>query len=324
MASPNQNRDIVVVGASAGGIEALTSLIGALPTNLRATVLVAQHLQPFFPSQLPELLSSRTGWPAAYGVHGAALVPGHVIVAPPDTHLTLGTGHVRVVRGPRENGQRPAVDALFRSAARAYGPRVIGVVLTGYLDCGTAGLLSIKARGGLALVQDPLEAHVPDMPRSAIAHAPVDHVATLKELASLITRAVDEPAAAEPRPPSTGVLQIEGEIPGGASDIVCPSCQGRLSEATEGSFTGFRCHVGHAFGFQGLVAEQAEEVERVLWAAVRALEEAGTVARRAAAIAPASIRPRLLEKADTQFLYADRIRQILLSPQLLERMDAHP
>jgi two-component system chemotaxis response regulator CheB len=322
MATAKQNRDIVVIGASAGGVEALSELISALPKDLPATLLIVQHLQAFFPSKLPELLASRSGMHVSYAVHGMPISPGEIVVAPPDNHLTVRPGYLQVVRGPRENGHRPSVDALFRTAARAYGPRVIGVVLTGWLDCGTAGLLSIKARGGIALVQDPAQANVPDMPKSAIAHVQVDHVARLRELAADIARYVSEPAGEAPEQVAASLLQLEGEEPAAPADIVCPSCQGRLTEATLNGFAYFRCHVGHSFTLQSVTAEQADQMERALWAAVRALEEGGTIARRIAKAALPNMRPRLLEKADVQFLHADRIRQILLSPDLLVKMDA--
>ncbi|MDB4990676.1 MAG: CheB methylesterase, partial [Myxococcaceae bacterium] len=176
------HRDILVFGASAGGIEALVEILANLPPDLPATLFVVQHLSPAYQSRLPELLSRGTPFRALYPVHGQEIAPGHIYVAPPDNQLLLRQGYVQVNRGPKENGHRPSVDALFRSAARAYGPRVIGVVLSGFLDCGTAGLMSIKARGGLAVVQDPDEAFAAEMPRSAINHVRVDHICKLKEM----------------------------------------------------------------------------------------------------------------------------------------------
>ena len=147
-----------MVGASSGGIEALSQLVAGLPADLPAAVFLVLHMQPGFRSVLPELLSRRGPLRAAHAIHGEPIVPGRIYLAPPDNHLTLRPGGLQVVRGPKENGHRPSIDALFRTASVAYGPRVIGVVLTGYLDCGTAGLLSIKARGGKAIVQDPRDA----------------------------------------------------------------------------------------------------------------------------------------------------------------------
>src|SRR5438067_9132194 len=169
------NHDTIVIGASAGGVEVLLKLAGALPADLPASIFLVIHTLPGHRSELPELLSRRGPLPARHPMHGEKIAPGHIYVAPPDNHLLLRQGSMEVVRGARENGHRPAADALFRSAAAAYGPRVIGVVLSGYQNCGTAGMMSIKARGGLAVVQDPETATAPDMPTSVIDKVPVDH-----------------------------------------------------------------------------------------------------------------------------------------------------
>ena len=161
-------RDIVVIGASAGGIEALGLLVRQLPPELGAAVFVVLHLAPDHKSVLPRILSAAGPLPAKHAVDGEAVVPNRIYVARPDHHMVIQDSHVRVIRGPRENGHRPAIDPLFRSAAYTFGPRVIGVVLSGSLDDGTAGLVSIKHQGGLALVQDPNEAMVDSMPRSAL------------------------------------------------------------------------------------------------------------------------------------------------------------
>ena len=187
-------RDIVVVGGSEGGTQALLAFVAGLPADLPAAVFATLHTHAGTESKLADLLTRRGPLRARLAIHGEPIVPGRIYVAPPDNHLLLRPGYVQVVRGPKENGFRPAVDPLFRTASIAYGPRVIGVVLTGNLDCGTAGLLSIKARGGLALVQEPREAAVPEMPRSAIDHVAIDHVATLTELAVLVSKLVVTPA----------------------------------------------------------------------------------------------------------------------------------
>src|SRR5688500_13070138 len=157
-------RDILVIGASSGGLEVLKGLLGGLPAGLPASVFVVLHMAAHHPSRLPELLSRVCPLPVAHAVDGEPIVPGRVYVAPPDNHLLLMPDQVRLTNGPKENRARPAVDALFRSAAQAFGPRVVGVVLTGQLDDGTAGLWAIKDRGGLAAVQDPEEASAPSMP----------------------------------------------------------------------------------------------------------------------------------------------------------------
>jgi two-component system chemotaxis response regulator CheB len=191
------HRDIVVVGASAGGIEALRELFAGLPPNFGAPVFVVLHLPAEAGSMLPEILSRAGPLPAVNPQDGDPILPGRVYVAPPDQHLLLEPGRVRLQRGPKEHRHRPAVDPLFRTAARAYGDRVVGVILTGALDDGTAGLLEIKKAGGLAVVQDPAGAVAPGMPRSALANVEVDHKLRLREIAPLLTRIVAEPASAD-------------------------------------------------------------------------------------------------------------------------------
>ena len=317
-------RDVVVVGASSGGFEALGALVSALPADFPAAVFVVLHVQPGFASTLPEQFSRRGPLRAAHAIHGEPIVPGRIYLAPPDNHLMLRPGYVQVVRGPKENGHRPAVDALFRTAATAYGPRVIGVVLTGYLDCGTAGLLSIKARGGVAVVQDPRDAEVPEMPASAIRHAPVDHVAALRDIPALVARLVEETAGPWPNHLPGTLAEVEGDELGVGADIVCPICQGRLTETQVNGYQMFRCHVGHSFSLESVAAEQAEEVERALWSAARALEESATLSARLAATSTTSLRPRFAEREQTQMRDAALIRQILLAGGVLRRTDAGP
>jgi len=315
-------RDIVVVGASEGGIDALSGFVAALPSELPAAVFVAVHSRPGPENGLPELLTRRGPLRARYAIHGDRIVKGRIYVAPPDTHLQLRPGYVQVVRGPKENGFRPSVDALFRTASIAYGPRVIGVLLTGNLDCGTAGLLSIKARAGLALVQDPREAAVPAMPRSAIQHVTVDHVAGVASLARLVaTRAAESPDRALEKVPLE-IAELEGDELGVSAEIVCPICQGKLTETIVGGFSSFRCHVGHSFSLESMAAEQAEEVERALWASVRALEESSRLARRLAASTLGEMQRRFAEKEETQMQQADVIRRLLLAGEMLTERDA--
>jgi two-component system chemotaxis response regulator CheB len=324
MAVPREadGHDIVVIGASTGGIHALFELVANLPPDLGAAVFIVIHSHPDSASQLPELLSRRGPIPATHALHGESILRTHIYVAPPDTHVLVRPGRLEVVRGAKENGHRPAVDVLFRTAAASYGPRVVGIVLTGHLDCGTAGLLSIKTRGGISVAQDPREAVAPSMPRSAIEHAAVDHVATLREIPGLLAELVKQPAGTWPAPLPPAIARIEGGELGTAAEIVCPACQGKLTVGQVNDFNVFRCHVGHSFSLSSLAAEQAEHVERALWAAVRALEEGASLSRRLHRTAAGTdLRKRFEEKERSQMNDADVVRRLLTRTDLLSETD---
>jgi len=316
------NHDIIVIGASAGGIEVLLGLVSELPADLPAAVFVVVHLPAGHSSELPALLAKRGRLPAGHPLHGEAVAPSTIYVAPPDMHMQLRDGTIEVVRGPKDNGHRPAVDVLFRTASTAYGPRVIGVVLSGYQDCGTAGMMSIKARGGLAVVQDPASATAPDMPRHVIERVEVDHVVHPLELPSLLTRLVSTPAAAATPHVNGFIQQLEGSKRGAPAEIVCPICEGVLTEAQPGVFQHFRCHVGHAFSLESLVREQSEELDRVMWAAIRALEESAALSRRLSLKESGEVSRRFAEKAATQIKQAEYIRALLLNGAMMSETDA--
>jgi two-component system chemotaxis response regulator CheB len=181
-------RDIIVVGASAGGVEPLRQLVKGVPTNLAASILVVVHIPPFQPSELPNVLNASGPLPAIHPQPGQPLQPGTIYMAPPDFHLIVDDGHVDLWRGPRENRHRPSVNTLFRAAAANFGKRVVGVVLSGSLDDGSTGLWWVKRYGGVAMVQDPQEAAFPDMPQSALQHVEVDFVLAAKEMGPLLGR----------------------------------------------------------------------------------------------------------------------------------------
>jgi two-component system chemotaxis response regulator CheB len=277
--------DIVVVGASAGGVEALSQLARGLPPQIPAAIFVVLHTPPFGNSVLPLILKRAGRLPVAHARDGEPIQTGRIYVAPPDHHLLVGRGFVRLVRGPRENRNRPAVDPLFRTAARAYGRRVVGVVLSGTLDDGTAGLMAIKRLGGVAIVQDPDDALFAGMPQSAIENVEVDHVVPLDFVADLLDKLAREPVEEteeesvpedldkEAAIEALDLAAIEnGERPGTPSTFACPECGGTLWELQEGELTRFRCRVGHAFSPDSLLAEQSEALETALWSAFRALE----------------------------------------------------
>lgn len=289
---------IVVVGASAGGVEALQRFVAALPAALAVPIVVVLHVSPTGVSVLPQILSRAGRLPARHASDGERLEPGHVYVAPPDHHVRLQDGHIRLVRGPRENGHRPAVDPLFRTAAASFGPGSAGVILSGALDDGTIGLAAIKQAGGTTLVQDPEEALYPSMPRSAIERVGVDHVAPIAELARLVVeRVTPEPGRVD------GVEQREGEAVerqqehdiepvgnpvGQVAAFTCPECNGTLWEVPEGRLVTLRCRVGHAYTEEAYEANKSEALEAALWTALQTLEEKADFARRLAARAAAA------------------------------------
>jgi two-component system, chemotaxis family, protein-glutamate methylesterase/glutaminase len=285
--------DIIVIGASAGGVEAISAVVAGLPRDLRAAILVVLHLSRGR-SVLPEILTRAGRLPALHPDDGDPLEYGRIYVARPDHHMTVEDRKIRIVHGPTENGSRPAVDPLFRSAARAYGPRVIGVVLTGALDDGTAGLAAVKEAGGIAIVQDPEEAFASSMPRSARAFVQVDHVLPLREIAALLASLTREPTersvelagphvgAMEPDLGEPGLALHETDRPGKVSIFTCPECHGTLWEADERGIVRFRCRVGHVYSPESMLAAQTDSVDRALWVALRSLEERAALTHRLA------------------------------------------
>lgn len=337
--------DIIVVGASAGGVEALSTLMSQLPAELLASVFIVLHIPPQTPSLLPLILDRTSPLPVSQAINGEKIEYGRVYVAPPDNHLLVERGFVRVLRGPKENRYRPAVDPLFRSAAVAYGPRVVGVVLTGALDDGTVGMRAVKQRGGVGVVQDPREALYSGMPRSAMENANIDYILPLAEIAPLLVRLANEPADEEGRYPVPEDLKLEVKIAEqdiGAEDLIksvnqlgkisaftCPDCHGALWELRDGELVRFRCHVGHAFSADSLEAEQSEALEGALWSALRALEEKMALSRKMAN--RARERNNLLAansfemKARVAEQHAEMLRNILLNGRenaIVESTDA--
>jgi two-component system, chemotaxis family, protein-glutamate methylesterase/glutaminase len=285
--------DIIVIGASAGGVEAISTVVAELPRDLRGAVLVVLHLARGR-SVMPEILTRVARMPAVHPSDGERLQFGRIYVAPPDHHLVVEGDTVRTTHGPTENGVRPAVDTLFRSAARFYGPRVIGVVLTGSLDDGTAGLAAIKEAGGIAVVQDPEEAFAPSMPRSAMHHVDVDHVLPLREIGPLLVSLTHENAgsAGAPRGPHLRAMEpdrgevriahVPGDRPGNLAVFTCPECNGNLWESEDAGILRFRCRVGHVYTADSMLAAHTDGVDRALWFALKALEERVALTRKLA------------------------------------------
>ncbi len=273
--------EIVVVGASAGGVEALTQLISGLPPDFAAAMFVVLHTSPESPGTLPHLLARKAEVPVIAARDAAPIKPGHIYIAQPNFHLELERGRMCLGGGPTENRHRPAIDPLFRSAARYYGKRVIGVLLSGYLDDGVAGLVSIKQRGGLAVVQSPEDALVPDMPQAALEQDHVDYSVPVEEIPALLVELVTGITGAKRKTmPKRNRPQPKGNDK--VSVFTCPECNGTLWEVDEQGLLQFRCRVGHKFSPDSMADAQSQYLDRALWAALRALEEHAELSRRLA------------------------------------------
>ncbi|MFI6028704.1 chemotaxis protein CheB [Amycolatopsis magusensis] len=283
-------RDRIVVGASAGGVEALRTMVSGLPEDLRAAVLVVMHLPAGGTSALPLILDRAGPLPARAAVDGADVEPGHIYVAGPNQHLLLTGEKLTLSTGPTENGHRPAVNALFRSAALSAGPRAIGVVLSGVLDDGALGLRAIVERGGVGVTQSAEDALYPGMPEAARQQAEVSHVVPASRLGALLGDLSKEELDAVALPEPSPALRLEDRIARNgatgvaphASAYTCPDCWGSLTEVEPGAGN-FRCRIGHAWSAEALLSAQGEEFQHALGMALRSLDEKAGLARRMAA-----------------------------------------
>ncbi len=282
--------DIVVIGGSAGGVEALRRICAGLPADLPATVFVVLHISPATRSVMPELLSRAGPLPARHPRDEEATSRGTIYVAPPDMHMLLRPGHVILRRGPLESSSRPAIDTLFRSAAVAYRSRVIGVVLSGLLDDGSAGLMAIKACGGICVVQEPDDAMWPEMPRNALSHDGVYYRATVAELPALLTRLVSEAPGEMPPIPHHLIVQAAAAArevatapaptQAGRSSPRCPQCGSVLVRVSGSGTPRLRCPLGHAVTEEAPAVSQEEELDRALESALRMHQDRVVMFRR--------------------------------------------
>lgn len=283
-----EKRNIIVIGASAGGFEAIKQLTAALPADFEAAIFIVWHMSPDITGILPQVINRQKKLLATNAMDNEPIVNNRIYVAPPDRHLLLEHGIIRVTRGPKENRFRPAVDPLFRSAAYIYGARVIGIVLSGALDDGTAGLWTIKNRGGIAMVQEPADAEVPSMPENALAAVAVDYRVPVAEMAPLLVKltaetieevkeinmeeqkktAIEVRIATQDQALEQGVLDL-----GKLSPYACPECHGVLSAIKDGELIRYRCHTGHAYSADSLLTTITEKIEDTLWSAIRGVEE---------------------------------------------------
>jgi two-component system, chemotaxis family, protein-glutamate methylesterase/glutaminase len=313
-------RNIIVIGTSAGGLEALDGLVAQLSPDLDASIFIVQHMPAEMTAEVLLVRLRRHGaFQCKVAVDGERFRRRWIYIAPPDNHLLLKKTNLLVTKGARENRARPGIDPLFRSAAVAHGGRVIGVILTGMLDDGTAGLLAIKKCGGLAVVQDPRDAAYPSMPQSALRNVEVDHCVPLSQMGGLLTRLAGEPVAGTSAIPRE--VQIEAQIAERVvSDVAqvnglgqqvpynCPNCNGVLWEMHEGSLRRFRCHTGHSFSVAALLGSQSEKIEETLWMSLRMFEERKNLLNSTQSRSAA-------QRAQETQVHIDRLKAMLLEPQ---------
>jgi len=336
MATDAQRRSLVVVGASAGGVEALTKLVRTLPAGFPAALVVVLHVPTWGRSVLPGILDRAAKLDARAAADGDAITPGCIYVAPPDKHLLVELGALLLRRGPRENGHRPAIDPLFLTAADAYGPEVIGVVLSGTLDDGAAGLAAIKSHGGLAVVQDPVDALYEGMPNSALERVTADHVVPIAELGMLLVDLVGEPVPQrasvnnnDDPPPAGAPPELDANPSMQAGDAVglsCPECGGALWYLGETGSERYRCRIGHAYSERSLIETHGRALEVALWTALRALEERAGLMRRMARRARDGGHPRTAESFVGQAVELDEhaatIREHIVPRALAGELEA--
>jgi two-component system chemotaxis response regulator CheB len=324
------NPMIIVVGSSSGGMQALTKLVAQFPKGFPASIFIVNHMSADTTGEpLLKALNASGGLPCEHGKDGVEFKTGHIYLAPSDQHMLIEKGRILVTKGARENRSRPAIDPLFRSAAVAYGNRVIGVILTGYLDDGTSGMMAIKRCGGVCIAQDPLDASYPDMPQSVIANVGADHVVPISEMGVLLSELVRRKLPKSGRIPED--IQIEAKIAKRVlSDLPsvqslgvqvpynCPDCGGVLWQMAEGDSLRYRCHTGHAFTVSVLLAQQTAKIEETLWVALRMFEERQNllVTMSKSNVGTSS---SISQRASDSQIHIDRIRDMLKSTDTMTR-----
>jgi two-component system chemotaxis response regulator CheB len=326
--------DIVVIGTSAGGLQALDLLIGQLPTDIPASIFIVQHMGPDnSASVLLDLLSKQMGFDCKVAKNKEKIRLSRIYIAPPDYHLLVKEDHILVTKGARENRYRPGIDPLFRSAAAAHGPRVIGVLLTGMLDDGTVGLIAVKKCGGLTIVQDPKSAAYPEMPQSALNNLKVDYCVPITEMGVLLQKLVSKRPGKRKSIPEeietealiaervlSDVVQVSGL--GSQVPYSCPTCGGVLWEMKGDEPQRYRCHTGHSFTAAALLTIQTEKIEDTLWISLWMFEERKNLLNNMAARERGSgLKRSYSEKAEETQIHIERIRAILNSPPPTARKD---
>ncbi|MCF2496693.1 chemotaxis protein CheB [Dyadobacter chenhuakuii] len=317
---------VVVIGTSSGGLNALKTLINQLQENFPAPILVVQHISADATgSVLLDVLNKQTNIHCQHAINGDILKNGHLYLAPSDHHLMIGDDQkILVTKGAQENRSRPAIDPLFRSAAVVFGSNVIGILLTGYLDDGTAGMIAIKRCGGTCIVQDPSDAEYPDMPANAIKQVDVDFCLPLMEMGGLLYQLLaTKPETSGPIPKdilteAKIAKRVLSDLPavnslGDQVPFNCPGCGGVLWKVDKGPLTRYRCHTGHAYTAQALIAEQTLKIEETMWTALRMFEERRNLLTTFAKEQTGAIKKSALERAQLSQVHIDRIKAILLA-----------
>jgi len=306
---------LVVVGASLGGLSALAAVLQELSPNFPAAILAVIHIGEQ-EAQLPRYFQPRSPLPVGYGRDNEKIVAGRAYFAPSDRHLMVENGRLFLSQGPKENHTRPAIDPLFRSAAEAYGPLVTGVILTGHLTDGTAGLWEVKRRGGVAIVQDPDEAEVPSMPKSALRHVAVDYCLKLKDIGKLLTQLVEDAMMEAAHFVPQHGERIMGYTAEQPVAVTCPDCGGALRKDSKGSYTQYRCHIGHTYGGLELAQAQFDVLDASLQQSIRLLNErkkmcldTADAARRSNHEQEAKQWEKAAEEASARFEQIERVLQ---------------
>jgi two-component system chemotaxis response regulator CheB len=335
--------DIIVIGASAGGVEALSELVEHLDENIQAAVFVVLHTSPHYPSHLPDILNKSGRLKAIHPKDGSDFQYGGIYIAPPDYHLLLEKDKVLIKKGPKENRFRPSIDALFRSAAYVYGHRVIGVVLSGMLDDGTSGLWTIKRLGGITVIQDPEKAQFPSMAINVLDHVKVDYKESVPEMAALLNKLTKKSVPEKPSVTAKemDLLKMDVVIASGGkalemgimeqgklSTFTCPECHGALVGFKEGKIIRFRCHTGHAYSLDSLLSGVTDSIEKMLYQTLRGMEEVNMILKAMEKIykesgnkKTANIITRKLKRIDEN---SERVRRMISEQENLseEKLEA--
>ena len=323
-------RDVVVIGASAGGLKPLREMLAQVPADLPASIFVVLHMPAQAAGQLVEILSQSGPLPAQWAEDRETARPGTIYVAPPGRHLVLVDGNVRVQFGPRECNARPAVDVLFRSAAVSHGSKVIGIILSGRLDDGARGLLAIKRSGGVAVVMDPHLADEPDMPLAALREIKADHVLSPRDIGLLLPRLIEEEVDMMPAPEDIVIedraaqtAMNPGPLPAGdeSDAIACPDCGGSLRHHDDGNGGSYRCRLGHAYGGHSLLNSQQDQLEQALWLGVRILADRKRILERLADDYRRRNRASLAQSMDERINELDQEYRVLRD--VLEKLSPH-